>query len=369
MTRFHLMTGVSAGALAALCLMTPPALAQQSLPEIHIGNAKPRMATHQPKPHGIGRPTHVAASAPAQSSAPAPAVVPVVAPPPVSIWNPNLPNGGPAFVEKWQLPNTVASMTRQQIAEKVNIIDTEDAVKYMPSLFVRKRNNGDTQAVLATRTWGLNSSARSLVYADDLLLTALIGNDNSIGAPRWGLVSPEEIERVDFLYGPYAAQYPGNSVGGVLKITTRMPEKLEVTAKETSAFQDFSLYGTSKLFWTNETAVTAGDKINDFSWFVTGNWLHGFTQPLTYIKPAQERFRHGLPARFHRRSSTAIPAPIGRRRNSARPRTPSARPAISPTIRSRASSSSPMTSTRPRAPPIRSASGRTTEPRRRKTIW
>ena len=104
------------------------------------------------------------------------------------------------------MPNTVASVTRQQIDRKINIVDTEDAVRYMPSLFVRKRNSGDTQAVLQTRTWGVASSARSLVYADDLLLTALIGNDNTIGAPRWGLVAPEEIERVDFLYGPFAAQ-------------------------------------------------------------------------------------------------------------------------------------------------------------------
>ena len=152
----------------------------------------------------------------------------------------------PAFVQKFQLPNTVSSVTRQEIEDKVNIIDTEDAVKYMPSLFVRKRNNGDTQPVLATRTWGVNSSARSLVYADDLLLTALIGNDNSIGAPRWGLVAPEEIERIDFLYGPFSAQYPGNSMGGVLQITTRMPEKLEMTAKETESLQDFSLYGTQQ---------------------------------------------------------------------------------------------------------------------------
>ena len=43
----------------------------------------------------------------------------------------------------------------------MNIIDTEDAVKYMPSVFLRKRNNGDTQATMATRVWGVSSSARS----------------------------------------------------------------------------------------------------------------------------------------------------------------------------------------------------------------
>ena len=71
-----------------------------------------------------------------------------------SIWSPTLPDGEPAFVQRFQLPNTVASVTREDIEEKVNIIDTEDALKYTPSLFLRKRNNGDNQAVLQTRTWG-----------------------------------------------------------------------------------------------------------------------------------------------------------------------------------------------------------------------
>lgn len=202
---------------------------------------------------------------------------------PKSIWSPTLPNGRAAFVEKWQLPNTVASITRKQIETKINIIDTEDALKYMPSLFVRKRNDGDTQAVLQTRTWGINSSARSLVYADDLLLTALIANDNTRGAPRWGLVAPEEIERVDVLYGPYSAQYPGNSMGGVVKITTRMPEKLTATAKNITELQDYSLFGTSRGYTNNITQVFLGDKVGDFSWNVSGNWQHGSQQPLTFV--------------------------------------------------------------------------------------
>ena len=144
--------------------------------------------------------------------------------------------------------------------------------------------------MLQTRTWGVNSSARSLVYADDLLLTALVGNDNTEGAPRWGLVSPEEIERVDMLYGPFSAQYAGNSMGGVVQITTRMPEKLEITAKETVALQDFSLWGTSGTFHTNVQSFTVGDKINDFSWLVTGNWNHTTTQPLTFIQAASGTF-------------------------------------------------------------------------------
>lgn len=282
MFRNSLLRGASAGALAAVYLSSAslaPAHAQEALPTIDINSE----------------------NAPAQSHRPAPAEI--------SRWSPTLPNGEPAFVEKFQLPNTVASITRKQIEQQINVIDTEDVVKYLPSLFVRKRNNGDTQAVLQTRTWGVGSSARSLVYADDLLLTALIGNDNTIGAPRWGLVSPEEIERVDFLYGPFSAQYPGNSLGGVLQITTRMPDKLEVTAKQSVALQDFSLWGTSRLFHTETTNVSVGDKVGDFSWFVAANYAHGTTEPLTYVTAANSNL-YGYPGAYFATTKFGAPATV-----------------------------------------------------------
>ena len=195
-----------------------------------------------------------------------------------------VPGGGtPPIKQKYQLPQTSESITAREIQEQVNVIDTEDAVKYLPSLFVRKRNNGDTQPVLATRTAGVGASARSLVYADDILLSALIANNNTIGAPRWGLVAPEEIQRVDFLYGPFSAAYPGNSLGGVLLITTRMPDKLEVTAKQTAAFQTFDRYNTKGTYRTDQTSVSVGDKKGDVSYLISGNFQNSFSQPLTWI--------------------------------------------------------------------------------------
>ncbi|MEA3135218.1 MAG: iron complex outerrane recepter protein, partial [Gammaproteobacteria bacterium] len=70
----------------------------------------------------------------------------------------------PAAVARYQLPQRSFSITAKEADETINLKDPEDAVKYMPSLFVRKRNDGDNQAVLATRSWGLNSSARTLIY-------------------------------------------------------------------------------------------------------------------------------------------------------------------------------------------------------------
>ena len=107
---------------------------------------------------------------------------------------------------------TSEGITRQKIEQTINVVDTADAIKYLPSLSMRKRNYGDNQAVLATRSWGISSSARTLIYADDILLSTLIGNNNTNGAPRWGMVAPDEIERIDFLYGPFSAMYPGNSI-------------------------------------------------------------------------------------------------------------------------------------------------------------
>ena len=184
---------------------------------------------------------------------------------------------------KYQLPNTVETNKAEHIMETVNILDTEDALKYMPSLFVRKRNYGDTQPVLATRTWGLGSSARSLVYADDVLLTALIGNDNNYGSPRWGMVAPEEIDRIDVLYGPYSAQYSGNSMGAVVNIKTRMPEKFEGSVTQTIANQSFSQYGTNKDLLTSKTSAIFGDKINDFSFWASVDHQDSHSQPLGWI--------------------------------------------------------------------------------------
>src|SRR5512139_947270 len=98
-----------------------------------------------------------------------------------------------------------------------------DALKYLPSLLVRKRYAGDyNHAVLSTRASGTGNSARSLVYADGILLSHLLGNGASF-APRWGLVTPEEIERVDVLYGPFSPATPATSTTTPTGISIPIP--------------------------------------------------------------------------------------------------------------------------------------------------
>src|SRR3954452_10249147 len=231
MFRYHALGGVSAMAIqAALRASTDVANAQSSdakvLPPVTVD--APRTQARRAAVNPVDR----AARRPAQGAAAPERQRPVVVVDTAGL-GANASLGTPAAVARFQLPQQSYSVTAKQIDETINLKDPEDAVKYLPSLFVRKRNDGDNQAVLATRSWGLNSSARTLIYYDDLLISALIGNNNSGASPKWNLVSPESIARIDFLNGPYAAAYPGNSIGGVLLITSKMPDRPFAVAKET----------------------------------------------------------------------------------------------------------------------------------------
>jgi iron complex outermembrane receptor protein len=272
------LRSVGAVAFAACVGLCAPLRAQsasqpQKLPEIRIETK--RLAARKP-----ARTQTAAPAANQQAVTPAPGPAPTT-PASIAAASANI-TGVPPVAQHYQLPQKSFSITAQQIDETINAKDAEDAIKYEPSLFVRKRNDGDNQAVLATRTWGLNSSARTLIYADDLLISALIGNNNSGASPHWNLVSPDSIARVDFLNGPYAAAYPGNSIGGVLLITSKMPDKAETSVKETVSVMPWNQYGTHDTYISSLTSASAGNRIGDLSWLLTVSHLDSIQQPLTY---------------------------------------------------------------------------------------
>jgi iron complex outermembrane receptor protein len=195
--------------------------------------------------------------------------------------------GARSVAEQDLLPTTVESVTFDELTSSVNLTNTEDALKYLPSILVRKRHIGDTQAPIATRTSGVGSSARSLIYADGVLLSALIGNNNSFASPRWGMVAPEEISRIDVLYGPFAAQYPGNSIGAVIEIATRMPDRFVATARAQMTVQDFDQYSTHSGYPAYELSSLIGDRSGKFAWRLSLNRLYSRSQPLAYVTAAR----------------------------------------------------------------------------------
>jgi iron complex outermembrane receptor protein len=182
-----------------------------------------------------------------------------------------------------EIPTTLESITGDAIAKTINATDSEDALKYFPSLNVRKRYIGDyDHAVLASRASGTGNSARSLVYADGILLSNLLGNGAGF-TPRWGLVTPEEIERVDVLYGPFSAAYSGNSAGAIVDFVTRMPKQFEAHVKLQGSTQNYRLYGTDQRFSSGQASASIGSRAGAWSWWVDVSRLDSQGQPIGFV--------------------------------------------------------------------------------------
>ncbi len=181
-----------------------------------------------------------------------------------------------------QVPASMEGITRDELRQQINATDAGDALKYLPSLNVRKRYIGDyDHAVLASRASGTGNSARSLVYADGIPLHNLLGN-GAFYTPRWGLVSPEEIERADVMYGPFSAAYPGNSVGAVVDYVTRMPQRFEAHASVGAFSQGFGLYGTRDRYQGHQASASVGSKVGNFSYWLFVSRLDSDGQPLVF---------------------------------------------------------------------------------------
>ena len=180
-------------------------------------------------------------------------------------------------------PSTRVEVTEARIATTINAVSVEDTLKYLPSLVVRKRHIGDNFAPIATRTSGLGTSARSLIYADGVLLSALIANNNGNGSPRWNMVTPEEISRIDVLYGPFSAAYAGNSIGTVVNITTRMPDRLEARATVLTNVQHFSLYGTDKTLPTWQVSGSIGERFGPLALSASATRTIANSQPIAFV--------------------------------------------------------------------------------------
>ncbi len=184
-------------------------------------------------------------------------------------------------------PDTVVTAAKAQ--EQINAVNTEDMLKYAPSLVVRKRHFGDTQDPVGTRTSGVGASARNLIFVDGVMINSPIGNNNSGASPHFGVAAPQDVSRIDVLYGPFSARYAGNSIGATINITTRMPDKFEFHADSLGAVQDFSLYGTSGSFGTWQLSAGVGDRIGAFRWRLSENHMDSTGQPLglaTLSRPA-----------------------------------------------------------------------------------
>jgi iron complex outermembrane receptor protein len=161
------------------------------------------------------------------------------------------------------LPSSTASKTAEQLREQ-NIYNPEDIAVNLPSTTIRKRYFGDRNANVAGRSYGTLQPGRALVYLDGYLISNFLGR---FDAPRWNMVNVEAIERIDALYGPFSAIYPGNSIGTTLIVTERKPKGLEASASVKLNQQGFSEYATSENYTSKQLSGRIASRLDSGLWY------------------------------------------------------------------------------------------------------
>jgi iron complex outermembrane recepter protein len=177
------------------------------------------------------------------------------------------------------LPTTSESRTAEQLQEQ-NFVNVEDALKYLPDVTVRKRYIGDRNALIGGRSSSNLQAPRALVYADGYLLSQFLGQFN---APRWNVVAPEELARVDVLYGPFSALYPGNSIGTTVVMTTRQPKAFEASARAQVFSQHLDDAGYGDTYAGHQESAWLGNKVGAWIYTIDVNRLQNHGQPMQYV--------------------------------------------------------------------------------------
>ena len=178
---------------------------------------------------------------------------------------------------------TVSVKIDQEDLEKINFINPEDALKYSPNINVRKRFIGDQNGVLSIRGNSVFQNARTLVFADGVNLTDLLFNRWN-GSPKWQIISPDEVQSVEIYYGPYSAQYSGNSMNGVVNYFTKMPIEKEGVIRASYFSQNYKAYGTDDHFDGYKGFASFGNRSGKFSYYGFYQRLENESQPQSFVR-------------------------------------------------------------------------------------
>jgi len=192
------------------------------------------------------------------------------------------------------IPAVVQTVTAKKIQEQVNATTAIETLRYLPSLDMSAKFPGDRFQSMTGRTIGPFEPQRQLVYKDGMLISALFGTSEH--TPKFSMITPEEISRIDVMYGPYSALYSGNSLGGVITFTTKMPERFELHANIQGLMAPYhDQYATHLTNPGFTGGVSVGDRSNDFSWRASYNHLLTHAQPVSYTTSSSPGGAAGTP--------------------------------------------------------------------------
>lgn len=181
------------------------------------------------------------------------------------------------------LPINIAadSVERSQI-EAMNVINAEDALRYVANVQIRKRYIGDANGAPASRGTSAPQAARSYVSMDGIPISNLLGS-GFLYAPKWGLLAPDELQSIDVMYGPFSALYSGNTLGTGIFITTRMPEEFQASVGILDAYQNFHGYHTDLSLNNKRYDASIGSRNGHVSWAIYANHLDAEGNPANFL--------------------------------------------------------------------------------------
>jgi iron complex outermembrane recepter protein len=181
-------------------------------------------------------------------------------------------------------PRGLAVSLGAEQLDAVNAFNTEDLMKYAPNFFVRKRYSGDSNGVPGFRGTHSSQSARTLAMVDGFVVSNFLGNSFGF-APKWGVVGPGEVAQFDIVYGPYSSRYMGNSMGGIVNITTRDPRETEAFATVQGFVQPYREFATKDDYFgfSGEAGVGLKQKDGPWSLRLTGRFFRNDGQPMTFL--------------------------------------------------------------------------------------
>src|SRR3989344_1595297 len=231
-------------------------------------------------------------------------------------------SGGQPTSLPTQIPTTIEGVTREQIEHSINATDSEDALKYLPSLLVRKRYIGDyNHAVLSTRASGTGNPARSMVFADGILLSNYLGNGPT-NAPYAGKQVSASVGNKNGDWSWFLNFNKTDSEGQPPTFPTRLVSAGAVGNAGTPVTgavlgnnrsnQPWYLLGTATQYHTQQDHIKA--KIAyDFSPTVraayTFGWWHNESEglPASYLRDANGNAVYGGTVNINGRSYTLAP--------------------------------------------------------------
>lgn len=165
--------------------------------------------------------------------------------------------------------------------KSINAPTVSETLKYQPSLTVRHLFPGDNGAEVALRGTATGQTTRVLILGDGLLLSNFLGASWR-SAPRWGMMQPEELESIEVIYGPYAAEYSGHTMGGAVIMHSAMPDDFQAQFGAGAFLQTFDLYGTDDSYFGHKLHASVGDKIGRWSYYLGASRLKNNRQPIMF---------------------------------------------------------------------------------------